>query len=101
MPSPFKILGIPEGSTVETVKEQYRQLALAHHPDRGGSAAVFTELNKAYQKALQSAEDHHAPGRCVQCDGTGWVTRRRGFTSLKMVCQDCPAAEKIFGRTRK
>lgn len=34
--------------TLEEVKKLYKQLALEHHPDRGGDTATMQEINKEY-----------------------------------------------------
>jgi hypothetical protein len=39
------------GATV--VRERYRELARTLHPDRGGSDAAMTELNRAYEQAMK------------------------------------------------
>ena len=43
-------------STVDEVKAQYRELAMAHHPDRGGSTEVMAEINEAYHAELASRQ---------------------------------------------
>ncbi len=35
-------------TTLEEVKAHYKQLALQHHPDRGGDTATMQEINKEY-----------------------------------------------------
>ncbi len=35
--------------TKEDLKTQYRQLALQHHPDRGGNAEKMKTINSAYK----------------------------------------------------
>lgn len=37
--------------TLDQAKSAYRTLAMQHHPDRGGSAAVMTSLNHAWEQA--------------------------------------------------
>jgi len=44
----YKVLGIPPSATNEKVKEAYRKLALAYHPDVGGSVKKMSEINEAY-----------------------------------------------------
>jgi curved DNA-binding protein CbpA len=38
------VLGLCEASDDESVRCRYRELALEHHPDRGGDAARFREI---------------------------------------------------------
>jgi len=43
-------------STREQLQEVYRRLASAHHPDRGGDAALMAELNRAKAEALRELQ---------------------------------------------
>ena len=45
----YKILGISKNSSPDDVKRSFRELAHKHHPDKGGDAEKFKELNEAYQ----------------------------------------------------
>jgi len=47
------VLGVGHEATESAIRESYRKLALAHHPDRGGDAARMAEINHAYQEALE------------------------------------------------
>ena len=44
------ILGIREYANKDTIKEAYRRLLIANHPDRGGSPYLAAKINEA--KAL-------------------------------------------------
>jgi hypothetical protein len=46
-------LGLLPPYVMEDVREAYRQKALGTHPDRGGDAAAFSRLSKAYDRALE------------------------------------------------
>ena len=53
--SPYKVLGVPEGADVETVKAAYRKLVKQYHPDvnpRG--EAKFKEITAAYEALTQA-----------------------------------------------
>jgi len=41
------VLGLSPDVDAATVRRRYRQLALAHHPDRGGDAAEMSRVNAA------------------------------------------------------
>lgn len=45
----YKILGIEKTATADEVKKAYRTLAHKYHPDKGGDAEKFKEINEAYQ----------------------------------------------------
>ena len=44
----LQILGLPANATLAEIKTRYRQLALQHHPDKGGNAEIFKRINNAY-----------------------------------------------------
>jgi DnaJ-domain-containing protein 1 len=43
------VLGLPADATAAQIKQRYRNLALQHHPDRGGDEARMSEINAAYR----------------------------------------------------
>ena len=44
------ILGIDSDATPAEIKKAYRQLALQHHPDKGGDKNKFQEISRAYKR---------------------------------------------------
>lgn len=44
----YAILGISNGSNQSEIKKKYYSLSVKNHPDKGGSAEVFSEINEAY-----------------------------------------------------
>ena len=44
----YKSLGIARNATKEEIKRAYRELAHKYHPDKGGDAERFKEINEAY-----------------------------------------------------
>jgi curved DNA-binding protein CbpA len=52
--------------TVESVKARYRELAMLHHPDRGGNTATMQDVNLAYHQTLErldGEESHDSANR--------------------------------------
>jgi DnaJ family protein A protein 2 len=45
----YRILNVEQNADENTIKKQYRVLSLKHHPDRGGNAELFKEINEAYE----------------------------------------------------
>lgn len=52
-PECFRALGLPKDPTAEDVKRAYREMALRHHPDTGGSHEAFLQLEKDFTAALK------------------------------------------------
>lgn len=44
--------------TLGQVREAYRQMALSHHPDAGGSAEAMRRINEAYQSLKEPCRQH-------------------------------------------
>jgi hypothetical protein len=51
-PDPHKILGIEKNATVNDIKRAYRVKAAKYHPDVGGDAWVFQQVQDAYQTLM-------------------------------------------------
>lgn len=45
----YEILGVDINATEEEIKKAYRKKAKEHHPDKGGDAEVFQEVQEAYE----------------------------------------------------
>lgn len=74
---------------------------MIHHPDRGGDAAKFDELRRAYKRALEEAS---APQPCGSCGGSGRVKYTRGFYSVELPCSACGGSgrsNRVFTRASK
>ena len=53
----LRCLGCSEASSREAIRDAYYRLAKAAHPDQGGSAAEFSALAAAYERALSGGGD--------------------------------------------
>lgn len=45
----YEILGVSKSATASEIKRAYRKAAHQYHPDKGGDAEKFKEVNEAYQ----------------------------------------------------
>lgn len=45
----YNSLGIPKNASKDEIKTAFRRLAHQYHPDKGGQAEKFKEINEAYQ----------------------------------------------------
>lgn len=52
--SPYDILGLKPTASFTEIKKAYRKLARTHHPDKGGDAASFERIARAYQALVVS-----------------------------------------------
>ena len=59
------ILGVSPGATLDEVKKAFKNLALKHHPDKGGNEEKFKEITEAYEvlsgKRQTQPQDHYSP----------------------------------------
>ena len=46
-------LGLEPGASQQEIKQAHRRLVKQHHPDLGGSAETFCEINEAYQLLMR------------------------------------------------
>jgi DnaJ family protein A protein 2 len=54
----FSVLGLEQaGCTEGEVTKAFRELALKHHPDRGGDGAMFSRLQEAKDIALKHSQE--------------------------------------------
>lgn len=44
----YSTLGVDKTASADDIQKAYRKAAMKHHPDRGGDAGKFQELNEAY-----------------------------------------------------
>lgn len=49
MNDPYDVLGVKRDASIDEIKKAFRKLSHQHHPDKGGDAAKFQEINAAYQ----------------------------------------------------
>jgi curved DNA-binding protein CbpA len=47
--NPYTTLGVAPDASIDEIKAAYRRAAKNHHPDAGGDASVFREIQKAYE----------------------------------------------------
>lgn len=45
--------------TLEELKKQYKKLALANHPDRGGNTQNMQDINNEYDKLFEQLKNKH------------------------------------------
>lgn len=53
VPAWCAVLGLPATASKQEIKSTYRKLAMKHHPDKGGNAATFQKITKAYEEATR------------------------------------------------
>lgn len=103
---PYKVLGVPGKATPEQIKAAHRSLASLLHPDRCpgdlGAAAAMAKVNVAYntlsdpKKRKRDALVHgRGPKTCTTCDGTGKVSKAKGFKITKKPCAACDGTGKV------
>lgn len=49
MNDPYETLGVARDASTDDIKKAFRKLSHQHHPDKGGDAQKFQEINAAYQ----------------------------------------------------
>jgi DnaJ-domain-containing protein 1 len=54
----LKILGLQDPVDMQDIRQQFRELAMRHHPDRGGDVEEFQEINAAMRLLERSSPVH-------------------------------------------
>lgn len=67
MTSYHQILGVSTTASDSEIKKAYKKLAMKYHPDRGGNADKFKELQDAYQHLMEAKSNPH-----VSTDYSDW-----------------------------
>jgi hypothetical protein len=57
---PYRALGVSPLDSDDDVRQRFRELAMEHHPDRGGAPEKMRELNLAYERILRHREARRA-----------------------------------------
>lgn len=100
---PYDVLGVPRGASMGDVTVAYRRLVMQHHPDRGGDAATFIEVQQAYETIIDGRAppvDVEAPPMrprqaCAACHGTGATAVHVGLHHVEFVCQVCSGTGRM------
>jgi hypothetical protein len=72
---PHALLGVAPDASAEEVQRAYKQLAMQHHPDRGGSEERFKALSRAYARlSAAEGEAEAAPEPDEHDELSGWRT---------------------------
>jgi hypothetical protein len=66
---PYRTLGVKPSDKPERIREAYRELAIANHPDRGGSMERMREINEAYERINRHRDRREAEMLARQLPG--------------------------------
>ncbi len=84
--------GPKDDPTPAELKARWHELALDHHPDRGGDASAFAELTGPYERLKKVAM---APRRCEPCAGRGFKVKVTPLGPVKAKCPKCGGKGKV------
>jgi len=76
MQKDYDLFGVTESTSTADVRRIYLILVKAHHPDRGGNPARFTEVKQAYDRLMSCTSDETRPTNDQLC--LTWPSDRYG-----------------------
>ena len=118
----YEILKVPDFSTYEIIKQNYKNLMLESHPDKGGDSDKFELIREAYdlmkdtnkkkeydnallyyQEMYERAEEINLTKNennfhCVQCEKNNIIEKgliKDGTTQYLIKCEGCSMLYKI------
>ena len=56
--NPYKILEIDKNYTPDSLKTQYKSMAMKYHPDKGGDSEVFKDITQSYLYLLKKYKEN-------------------------------------------
>ena len=96
--SNYDILGVPDDSTEETVREKFRQQVLLHHADRGGDDEKFLIIKNAYEELKLGKKYPHSssqkPHNTKFYDLDEEEQRRHNLILASNIAKDIKVAQK-------
>lgn len=102
----YAVLSLPPAADATEIRDAYRELALKHHPDKGGDHELFCRITEAWgvlgdaeRRSRYDAELRLTRTTCSVCGGDGRVWKQVGFTTRKP--SPCPKCKGIgFGEAQ-
>lgn len=97
----YAILGVDSSATSSEIRQAYRKLALAKHPDRGGDPAEFARVSKAYEVLSDSKAraKYDATGRTSKLTAEEeFIEAFRSSAAANAEAESRPAALRMGAR---
>lgn len=70
----YAALGLGRGATLEQVLRRFRELALRHHPDRGGENSEFVRIRRAYEAIVSHHQSRQSTGSGEGGGPNSWLS---------------------------
>lgn len=70
----YAALGLGSGASDGQVRSRFRELALRHHPDRGGSSEEFVRAHWAYKTITGDRNSRHGGGKGGSGEYGPWLS---------------------------
>jgi hypothetical protein len=74
---PWAVLGVTRGCPRSEIRKAYRHAVLRTHPDRGGSAAEFRAVQRAWESLERGGRNEHRAGGRSRHEATTTTRSRR------------------------
>jgi len=99
VPDYYAVLGVSHDATQEDVKRAYRRQAMEHHPDKGGDANKFKDVNEAYS-VLSDEAKRYEYDVCGQLADQSWKVTIQNMEDIEDIMREV-MTEAMFTRVHQ
>ena len=116
----YELLKVPDFSTFEEIKKNYKNLMLEYHPDKGGDSEKFKQIKEAfelmkdsnskklydnklmyYQEMYERAEEIDINKNsdnfiCLQCEKTNQIDKNNFKNNINQYIIKCEGCSMIY-----
>ena len=94
---PFKVLGVPKGSSVDVAKKAFRKVAKECHPDINPDDAEkekrYKEASEAYDRIKKGDTEPEAPSNTFAAGTPDWANINSKANAFKAAARAKPKAD--------
>ena len=99
--SAHRTLGLGPEASLDQIHKAYKALALQHHPDTGGSASRFVEIQRAFEDARRSVLEHRPEGHAAESTRSPLLSKSALLDRIEHLLFDLEILEEELRERRR